>query len=101
LEVEDDGVHTLTVCPGTFRTEFFDQEALERMPPVSRRNMQEPDVLVDAVFDALARGKREITIPRRFAAAYAVRAIAPGFMRRNVKRTTLDAMKEVRQRRGD
>ena len=28
LEVEDAGVHVLTVCPGTVRTEFFDAEAL-------------------------------------------------------------------------
>jgi short-subunit dehydrogenase len=95
LEVEDDGIHVLTVCPGTFRTDFFDEEALERMPPVSRRSMQEPNVLVDAVFNALAKGKREITVPRRFAAAYAVRAIAPGFMRRNVRRTTIGAMKKA------
>jgi short-subunit dehydrogenase len=95
LEVEDSGVHILTVCPGTFRTDFFDDEALARMPPVSQRNMQEPEVLVDAVIDALATGKREITVPKRFAAAYAVRAIAPGFMRRNVKRTTLDANKKL------
>lgn len=95
LEVEDAGVHILTVCSGTFRTDFFDDEALAHMPPVSQRNMQEPDVLVDAVVDALARGKREITVPKRFAAAYAVRALAPGFMRRNVKRTTLDANKKL------
>lgn len=93
LEVEDEGIHVLTVCPGTFRTDFFDQEALERMPPVSRRNMQEPDVLVDALFEALAKGKRDITVPKRFAAAYAVRAVAPGVMRRSVRRTTIDAMK--------
>ena len=95
LEVEDSGVHVLTVCPGTFRTGFFDEEALARMPPVSQRNMQEPEVLVDAMIDALARGKREITVPKRFAAAYTVRALAPEFMRRNVKRTTLDANKKV------
>jgi short-subunit dehydrogenase len=94
LEVEDLGVHVLTVCPGTFRTDFFDDEALARMPPVSRRNMQEPEVLVDAIMNALAQGRREITVPKRFAAAYAVRAIAPGFMRRSVKRSTLDALKK-------
>lgn len=95
LEVEDSGVHILTVCPGTFRTDFFDEEALARMPPVSQRNMQEPEVLVDALIDALAKGKREITVPKRFAVAYAVRAIAPEFMRRNVKRTTLETNKKM------
>lgn len=92
IEVEDVGVHVLTVCPGTFRTEFFDEEALGRMPPVARRSMQAPDVLVDAIVDALARGKREITVPRRFATAYLVKAIAPGVLRRSVKRSTVDAL---------
>lgn len=89
LEVEDAGVHVLVVCPGVIRTPFFDEEALSRMPPVSRRSMVEVKGLVDAIVDALARGKREVTYPRSIAAAYVVQAIAPGFMRRQVKRTAL------------
>lgn len=82
----------LTVCPGAIRTDFFDQEALERMPPVSRRTMVDPEPLVDAIFQALAAGRRELTFPRFIAAGYVVRAIAPGFMRRSTKRRTIDAM---------
>jgi short-subunit dehydrogenase len=93
IELEDDGVHVLTVCPGTIRTDFFDQEALERMPPVARRSMVSPDRLVDAIIKALAAGKRELTYPRPIAAAYITKALAPGFMRRNVKRTTLNAIR--------
>ena len=89
IELEDDGVHVLTVCPDTFRTEFFDDEALARMPGVAKRSMQVPEVLVDAAIDALARGKREITVPRRFAPAYVVKAIAPGLLRRGIKRSTM------------
>jgi hypothetical protein len=37
---------------------------------------------------ALANGKRELTFPRSIAAGYVVRALAPGFMRRSVKRVT-------------
>lgn len=92
LEVEDAGVHVLTVCPGTIRTEFFDEEALRRMPPVSRRMMVEVEPLVDAIFKALARGKHEITFPRFIAAGYVVRALAPGFMRRSTKRRTIEAL---------
>ncbi len=92
IEVEDAGVHVLTVCPGTIRTDFFDQEALERMPPVSRRMMVSPEHLVDAIIKALAAGKHEITFPRSIAIGYLVRAIAPWFMRRNVRRTTIDAL---------
>ncbi|HEX7407804.1 MAG TPA: SDR family oxidoreductase [Candidatus Binatia bacterium] len=92
IELEDLGIHVLTVCPGTINTPFFDAEALERMPPVSRRMMIEPERVVDAVIDALARGKHEITVPRLIAAGYIVRALAPVFMRRNTKRTTIDAV---------
>jgi short-subunit dehydrogenase len=94
IELEDAGVHVLTVCPGTIRTDFFDQEALERMPPVAKRGMVEPTTLVDAIIKALAAGKRELTHPRPIAAAYAIKALAPGFMRRSVKRTTLDAIRK-------
>lgn len=92
FEVEDAGVHVLTVCPGAIHTDFFDQEALERMPPIARRMMVEPEGLVDAIVKALATGKRELTYPRAIAAGYVVRAIAPGFMRRNTKRTTIGAV---------
>jgi len=91
LEVEDAGVHVLTVCPGAIRTPFFDDEALERMPPVARRTMVEPELLVERILKALARGKREITHPRFMALGYVVRAVAPGLFRRQVRRQTLGA----------
>jgi short-subunit dehydrogenase len=93
LEVEDAGVHVLTVCPGTIRTPFFDQEALERMPPVAKRTMVDPEPLVEAIMQSLAAGKRELTYPRLIAAGYVTKALAPGFLRRNVKRTTIDAVR--------
>jgi len=92
IEVEDAGVHVLTVCPGTVRTDFFDEEALARMPPISRRMMIEPEVLIDAIFQGLARGKREITVPRGIAAAYVMRAVAPGILRRSTRRATTLAL---------
>jgi short-subunit dehydrogenase len=97
LEMEDAGVHVLTVCPGTIRTPFFDEEALARMPPVALRSMVEPERLVDAILVALAHGRRELTYPRAIAVGYRVQALAPGFMRRQVKRATLDAV--ARRRR--
>jgi len=93
IEVEDYGIHVLTVCPGSIRTDFFDAEALARMPPVAKRSMSEPEPLVDAILQALRSGKHEITFPRPIAAAYLVRAVAPGFLRRNIKRTTIGAVK--------
>ena len=97
IELEDAGIHVLTVCPGTINTPFFDAEALERMPPVSKRMMIQPELVIDAIVDALARGKHEITVPRFIAMGYLVRLLAPEFMRRNTKRTTIDA---VAKRRG-
>jgi short-subunit dehydrogenase len=93
LEVEEAGVHVLTVCPGVFRTPFFDREALQRMPPVALRSMLEPEKLIDAILAALAKGKHELTYPRRIAAGYLVQALAPGFMRRQVKRVTIEAVR--------
>jgi short-subunit dehydrogenase len=103
VEVEDAGVHVLTVCPGVVRTPFFGAEGLARLPPVARRGTVEPDELVDAIFGALARGRHELTFPRSLAVGYVVKAIAPEFMRRQVKRVTIDALareREARRRRG-
>ena len=92
LEVEDAGVHVLSVCPGAIRTPFFDEEALQRMPPVALRGMVEPEGLVEEILKALAKGRREITHPRWIAPAYVVQALFPGFMRRQIRRNTLDAL---------
>jgi len=96
IELEGCGVHVLTVCPGTVNTPFFDAEALERMPPVARRMMIEPDAVVAATVEALARGRHEITVPRMIGAGYIVRAVAPEFMRRRTKRTTIEAVAKRR-----
>jgi len=97
-EVQDAGVQVLTVCPGTIRTPFFDAEALERMPPVAKRSMVEPEGLVDAIFKALGNGKYELTYPRLIAAGYVTKVLVPGFMRRSVKRTTIDAVRRSAKR---
>jgi short-subunit dehydrogenase len=89
LEVEDAGVHVLTVCPGAIRTPLFDDEALARLPAVARRQMAEPEDLVKAIMDALARGRRELTFPRWIASGYIAQALAPEFTRRQVKKHTL------------
>ena len=88
-EVEDRGVQVLSVCPGVIDTPFFGEEDLARMPRVAKRGMVPVGRLVDAVMKALARGRREVTYPAAIAAAYRVRALAPGLFRRGVRRTTL------------
>jgi len=89
LEVEDAGVHVLTVFPGAIRTPFFDEESLARLPAVARRQMAEPEGLVEAIIDALARGKRELTYPKWIASGYVAQSLAPGFTRGQVKKQTL------------
>ena len=89
LEVEDAGVHVLTVCPGAIRTPLFDDEALARLPAVARRQMAEPEDLVEAIMDALARGKRELTFPRWIASGYVAQALAPSFFRGQLKKHTV------------
>jgi short-subunit dehydrogenase len=89
LEVEDAGVHVLTVYPGAIRTPFFDDEALARLPTVARRQMAEPEDLVEAIMDALARGKRELTFPRWIASGYVAQALAPSFFRGQLKKHTV------------
>ena len=88
LEVEDAGVHVLTVCPGAVDTPFFDEEARGRMPATAQKTMIRPEAVVDATLEALASGRHEVTVPRFITAGYVVRALAPGLMRRSVKRTT-------------
>lgn len=98
IEVEDAGVQVLTVRPGVIRTPFFDEEALSRMPPVSKRQFVEPDRLVEAILSALSSGKRELTFPGWIASGYLVQALAPGFMRRQIRRNTIDALDHVKAR---
>jgi len=88
LEVEDAGVHLLTVYPGAVHTPFFNAQMLADMPDKTRRSMVQPEGLVDAIFQALAKGKRELTYPGGLAAGYVVRALAPGFLRQQVMRVT-------------
>jgi short-subunit dehydrogenase len=88
MEVEDAGVHVLTVYPGVIRTPFFTAQMLKDMPEKARNSMAEPEGLVDAILQALAKGKRELTYPGGLAAGYIVRALAPNFLRKQVKRVT-------------
>jgi uncharacterized protein len=100
LEVEDAGVHVLSVCPGAVRTPFFGAADLERMSPATHRSMIEPEAVVEATLRALARGKRAITVPRSYAAVTVVGSVAPGFLRRQVKRNTIEAVERSRKASG-
>jgi short-subunit dehydrogenase len=93
-EVEDAGVHVLTVCPGAIDTPFFDEEARRRMPAVAKRLMIGPERVVTATCRALAAGKHEITVPGFIRLSYIVRVIAPGLFRWNTKRVATPPVAE-------
>ena len=61
----------------------------ERLPAVARRQMAEPEDLVEAIIDALARGRRDLTYPRWIASGYVAQALAPSFFRRQLKKHTV------------
>ena len=62
---------------------------MERLPEVAKKQMAEPDALVEAIMDALARGRRELTFPRWIASGYVIQALTPSFFRRQIKKHTL------------
>lgn len=88
MEVEPSGVHLLTVYPGVIDTPFFSDQMLSKMSQKTRDSMAKPDGLVEAIVNGLAKGKREVTYPGGLAMGYVVRALAPEFLRNQVKRVT-------------
>jgi short-subunit dehydrogenase len=94
LEVEDAGVYVSTINPGAFDTPFFKQADLDRMPPVAKNGMGDPNKLVDYIFKVLAKGLHDTTYPFLPTTGYLVNAIAPEFMRKQVKKVTIEAMRK-------
>jgi hypothetical protein len=70
---------------------------LDRMPPVAKKGMGDPNNLVDHIFKSLSKGLHDTTYPFLPRAGYPVNAIAPEFMRRQVKKVTIDAMKALKK----
>ena len=94
LEVEDDGVYVATINPGAFDTPFFKEADRARMPPVAKNGMGDPSKLVDHIFKSLAKGLHDTTYPFLPSTGYPVNAIAPEFMRKQVKKVTIEAMRK-------
>jgi short-subunit dehydrogenase len=88
MELEDAGVHVLSVLPAAVDTPFFSEADRARLPAVARRGMLAPGDVADAVIDGLRRGRREITVPRRLEAVYVLRALFPALVRRGTRRAT-------------
>jgi len=89
VELERSGIHVAVVNPGAFDTPFFKPEDRERMPAVARDSMGDPAKLVDHIFETLAKGRHESTYPALPKMGYVMNAVAPEFMRRQLKRVAL------------
>ena len=88
LEMDNTNVNFLTVYPGSIDTPFHTAQMLEDMPEKVRGSMATPEGVVESVFQALAKGKREVTHPSGIAAGYVVKALAPEFLRNQVLKAT-------------
>lgn len=97
IEVEDDGVYVTTINPGAFDTPFFKESDRARMPPVAKAGMGDPNKLVDHIFKVLAKGLHDTTYPFLPSTGYPVRALAPEFMRKQVKKVTFDKLKAMKK----
>jgi NAD(P)-dependent dehydrogenase (short-subunit alcohol dehydrogenase family) len=78
VELASRGVHVLTVNPGFVETAGFPQR--KRMPLLARRLVVDPSFVAERIFDGLARGRREIFVPRWYRPAAWVQALFPGFV---------------------
>lgn len=83
-ENADSDVHILLVCPPAVNTPLI-QQAVAHGPKAlaesskTGKNMAQPEAIVDAIDNALAKG-RDIIFPGQAAIAYYLRRISPGLM---------------------
>lgn len=96
IELEPEGVHVLTVCPGAVNTDFVPPEELDRMPEAGRKMMIESDEVVAATFKALDKGKRRIIVPKKLEVAVAVRGVAPSVVRSGTARATRSVLDRLK-----
>ncbi len=85
-EVEDRGVHVLTVCPGAIDTPFFTDDILSRLPAAARLLMVPPGRVAAATCDALRKPRWEITVPAFYRTLDLLRAVARPFLRLLVRK---------------
>jgi uncharacterized protein len=81
LEERAHGVHVGMVLPGFIVTEGFPQRELIESAR-TRWMVSTPEKVADAIVQAGPGGKAERYVPRPYAAAAALRALAPGLVRR-------------------
>jgi NAD(P)-dependent dehydrogenase (short-subunit alcohol dehydrogenase family) len=78
------GISVHTVKPGFAETEGFPQRGLPR--PL-RRLAVTPETIAEHIVDSVERGRGETTVPRYYAAASLLQALAPNLVTRLLART--------------
>ena len=81
LEEREHGVHVGTVLPGFVATEGFPQRELVESAR-TRWLVSSPERVAEAIVQAGPGGKAERFVPRPYALAVGLRALAPGLVRR-------------------
>lgn len=94
-ELEPLGIRVLAVYPGLVRTEMITPAVLARLPERVAAGAIEPAEVSRAVFRALERGRREVTVPGWMAMAYAVRALFPRLHHRLTARVRLPTLGDL------
>ena len=92
IEVEEQGIQVLSVHPGPVRTEFYSEHAWNRLSPKAKKIILEPEYVAAQTLSALEKGKLEITLPKHVNLAYIIKAIAPRFLRGQIRKTALAAL---------
>lgn len=81
FELEGTGVRLTLVNPGIVDTGFFSHPSFQRYPRAARERMISPDRVSRVIIKAIRKGKREVTVPRSYAAGIVVKALCPKLFR--------------------
>ena len=73
------GIHTVLVLPGPIDTEIW--RKIES-PPAYRGKLHPPRLVAEAIFDAIARRRHVVTVPRSLGAVAVLKALFPALVRR-------------------
>jgi len=85
-DLQGSGIHAALVIPGAIDTEIWDKED---EPVVFRGRKAPPELVCDAIFEAIEKRRREITVPKRkpdLLAASFLRFAFPSLLLRGMRR---------------
>ncbi|MCC6763270.1 MAG: SDR family NAD(P)-dependent oxidoreductase [Deltaproteobacteria bacterium] len=86
LELDGTGVGVTLVNPGIIDTPFFDHASFVAFPPGARARAIPPERVAAAVVRAVTRDLPEVTVPATYAIGAVLKAAAPRFFRRVMRR---------------